>query len=414
MSLLGQLPVYEPGDADRVSRELRRDGYPPDLVSAALTQQKLRARAVAKFGSSAQEMLFTEAGVQQATRALVADLHARRYVEAGCRTVADITCGIGADSLALTRAGLSVIACDLDATTVACARYNLGLVRGEDSFSASDVGTERSGPGATAGFMGVPGVAADLTMPFVRVLNGDGLSLDFSQVDGVFADPGRRRASGRTFNPADYSPPLDRVLALRREVGALGVKVAPGIAYADLPEDAHGQWVSVDGDVVEAGVWFGPLASGPGRSALVIRGCEINVVDATDDPRSAVIPMEPADLGRYLYSPDGAVIRAGALHILAEQLQAAPVSERIAYLTGNLLIDTPLATAFEVVEAMPLKKLRGYLRDHRIGSLEILKRGVDVVPDQFRKGLALAGGGAATVVLTRLRGRHSAVIARRV
>lgn len=390
LSLLAQMPDYDPATADQLSAQLRRRGHPPDLVSAALSQQKLRLRATAKFGEDAKTMLFTQAGAQQATRAVVADLHARRYVNAGCELVADITCGIGADSLAFQRAGLEVIACDIDDVTAACARYNLSPTGG--SLAA----------------------APDTGSPLTRVLNTDGLRLDFSAVDGVFADPGRRHAARRTFNPSDYSPPLDQVLKIRDQVPALGVKVAPGIAYTDLPEDAHAQWVSVEGDVVEAGLWFGDLTASPGRSALVIKGGQITAVDATKDPRAPVVPMNPTQLGRYLYAPDGAVIRAGALDALAARVQAAPVSERIAYLTGSLLVRTPLATAFEVVEAVPLKKLRGYLRARKVGSLEILKRGVDIVPDQFRKRLALKGEGSATVVLTRLRGEHRAVVVKRV
>lgn len=389
--LLESMPPYDPTSVVALSQTLRKAGYEPDLVSAALTQQKLRAKAALKFGADARDMLFTEVGAQQATRSLVADLHAKRYVDAGCHVVADITCGIGSDSRALARAGLAVIAADLDRAAAACAIHNLSPFLGEQGAFPSHVGV---GPRA-------------------QVAVTDGLCLDFSAVDGIFADPGRRRGSGRTFNPNDYSPPLGDVLDLRRQVDALGVKVAPGITYAALPKDAHVQWISVDGDVVEAGLWFGALAAGPGRSALVISGDEQVEVSAATDPREPVALLEPRPLGRYIYAPDGAVIRAGALETVARQLNAGPVSERIAYLTGDELVRTPLATTFEVLESMPLKRLRGYLKDRKIGSLEILKRGVDIVPDQFRKSLHLRGAGEATVVLTRLQGRHSAVMVQR-
>lgn len=377
-ALLASMPAYDPATAERLSRELRAAGYPPDLVSAALTQQRLRSRARAKLGDRADHMLFTENGAQQATRLVVAALHAQRYVRAGCTAVVDLTSGIGADAMALAEAGLSVVAVDMDEGTSALAAHNL------------------------AGF------------PNARTVCADSLELDLSGFDGVFADPARRSARGRTFNPADYSPPLDQVLAIRHRIPALGVKVAPGIAYNDLPQDTQAQWVSVDGSVVEAGLWFGPLAQGPGRSALVISGDEVTEVNATDDPRAPAPVLSPRELGRYLYEPDGAVIRSGALGVAGELLEAGPVSEGIAYLTGNALVRTPLATAFEVLEVVPLKKVRQYVREHGIGALEILKRGVDVVPDQFRSGLKLKGDVGATVVLTRLLGRHCAVFVQRL
>ncbi|HEY9323729.1 MAG TPA: SAM-dependent methyltransferase, partial [Agromyces sp.] len=50
---------------DEVARtvtRLRRDGHSPDLVSAVVTQARLRSRASAKFGPFADRMLFTRAG----------------------------------------------------------------------------------------------------------------------------------------------------------------------------------------------------------------------------------------------------------------------------------------------------------------------------------------------------------------
>ncbi|MFZ1382448.1 MAG: class I SAM-dependent methyltransferase [Scrofimicrobium sp.] len=376
--LVDTLPDYDARTANALSRELRERGYAPDLVSAALTQQKLRARARAKFGDDAAWMIFTDAGYQQATRRVVADLHAQRYRRAGCRNVLDMTSGIGADSMAFARAGLEVTAVDIDEVTSACAKHNL------------------------AGF------------PSARTLCGDVLDLDLGEYDGAFADPGRRSARGRTFDPRDYTPPLDRILEIRRIVPALGVKVAPGIAYEELPEDAHAQWVSVDGSVVEAGLWFGPLADHPGRSALVITGEGMTEVSASDDPRAPAKHVPAEELGQYLYEPDGAVIRSGAVAEVSRRLNAPPVSEGIAYLSGDTLVQTSLATAFRVLDVVPIKRVREYLRARQVGSVEILKRGTDIVPDQFRKSLRLKGQNFATIILTRLKGKHSCLVVERV
>lgn len=381
--LVNALPPYSADDVGRLSKELRERGYDAEMVGAALTMSRLRDRARSKFGEEALELFLTEDGLQQATRSAVAELHAQRYVEAGCRSVVDLTSGIGADAMAFARAGLRVVANDLDPVTAGFAALNLQQFEG------------------------------------VKVVNRDALELGLSDFDGVFVDPARRNARGRTFNPADYSPPFEQVLAIRETVPALGVKVAPGIAYENLPADVHAQWISMEGDVVEAGLWFGPLAEvgpvrGPGRSALVMKGMEIVEVEATNDPRAPVIPMDSKPLGHYFYEPDGAVIRAGAVRTVAQILQAAPVSDRIAYLSGDKYVETSLATAFEVIDAMTVKQVRGYLAQRNVGSLEILKRGYDVDPDLFRKKLKLKGPNSATVVLTRLQGRHMAVVVRRI
>jgi hypothetical protein len=100
-ALLESLPEYAEGDATALSERLRREGHPAELVAAALTQARLRAKAHAKFGPFAQGMLFTAEGLEQATRLSVAARHAQRFSSAGISRVADLGCGIGADSMAL-------------------------------------------------------------------------------------------------------------------------------------------------------------------------------------------------------------------------------------------------------------------------------------------------------------------------
>ena len=69
------------GTADVLARStaLRRAGFGPDETAAILTQAKLRRRATSKFGDFAERMLFTRAGLEQATRLDVAAHHAARF-----------------------------------------------------------------------------------------------------------------------------------------------------------------------------------------------------------------------------------------------------------------------------------------------------------------------------------------------
>ena len=245
-----------------------------------------------------------------------------------------------------------------------------------------------------------------------EVRHGDGLALDLEAegVDAVFADPARRtRAGSRRHDPRAYAPPLDDVLAVRERVDALGVKVGPGIPHADVPADAEAQWVSVDGTVVEAGLWFGPLAAGgPGRSALVLRDETATTLD--DDGAQASV----GKLGAYLYEPDGAVIRAGLVATLADRLGGHLVDPTIAYVTCGTpsSAEAALATGYRVLDSMPfnVKKLRAYLRERGVGRVTIKKRGTAVTPEQLRSQLALRGDESATLVLTRLAGAQHVVV----
>ncbi|WP_421734684.1 THUMP-like domain-containing protein [Cellulomonas sp.] len=374
-ALLSALPPYDESRTLALSERMRDEGIDPALVAAALTQSRLRAKATAKFGTFADGMLFTAAGLEQATRLTVAAHHARRFRDAGSTLVADLTTGIGADAMAFAGIGLRVLAIDVDEATAAIATVNLRH------------------------------------FPDAEVRHGDGLALDLEAegVDGVYADPARRTSSGsRVFDPSAYEPSLDAVLAVRARVPALGLKLGPGIPHTALPDDAQAQWVSVDGDVVEVGLWFGPLApEGPGRSALVLRAGEAHVVRATSEERPSVGPV-----GGYLYEPDGAVIRAGLVGEVAHQVRGHLVDATIAYVTSDALVPLPSATAYRVLDTMPfgLKRLRTYLRGRDVGKLTIKKRGTAVVPEQLRRQLDLRGSATGTIILTRVAGSQQVLV----
>ena len=81
--LLQSLPPYDEASAMALASRLRAAGFDADLVAAALTQSRLRARAVDKFGEFAGGMIFTADGLEQATRLEVAAQHAQRFRAAG-------------------------------------------------------------------------------------------------------------------------------------------------------------------------------------------------------------------------------------------------------------------------------------------------------------------------------------------
>lgn len=377
LQLLDSLePSGAVSDAVALVSRLRREGHPPARVAAVLTQYRLRRRAVAKFGPFAERMLFTQDGLEQASRLRVAAVHAGRFAAAGIERVADLGCGIGGDAMAMAAIDLAVTAVERDEVTAAIAAYNLA-------------------PWASA-----------------RVVHGDALDLPLDEVDGIWLDPARRDGVTRLASPDDWSPSLDEALALAAQRPS-GIKLAPGMPRDLLPDGVEAQWVSVDGDVVELVLWSGAVARpGVARAALVLRGDEPPAelragADADDVPAGK--------LGEYLYEPDGAVIRARLIGDLARSLGGRMLDETIAYITADRLEPTPFARAFRVLERFPLdeKLLARELAARGIGSLEIKKRGVDIDPARMRPRLKLRGDASAVLVLTRVAGGRAALLAER-
>ncbi len=386
LRLLDSLPEWDPSaDVVRTVAALRKDGHAPGLVAAVLSQSKLRSKAAGKFGEFARAMLFTEAGLEQATRLRVAALHAGRFAAAGLQHVADLGCGIGGDALALAALELRVTAADADEVTATLAAFNLA------PFPRATVLHAR---------------AEDIDL--------DGLP--DGPADGVYLDPARRSAghahTSRLTRPEDYTPSLDFAFGLGQRLPT-GVKLGPGFDRELIPVGAEAQWVSVDGALVEMGLWFGPLAR-PGirRSALLLGKSGSHELNAAADSDDAAVGA----LGGYLYEPDGAVIRARLIGDLARSLDARMLSDGIAYLTADAAAPTPFATCFRVLEQLPSdeKKLKAALAARGIGTLEIKKRGIDVDPAALRTRLKLKGSAAATIVLTRAAGKHVTLLVERV
>lgn len=365
--------VDHAGDPVRTAAALRSvESGDPAQASAALTQVDLRARAVAKFGADAARMYFTPDGLEQATRARVAAHRAARVALSRPASVLDLGCGIGGDLVALARAGLTVAAVDHDELRVEVARANL---------AALDLG------GA------------------VQVASAD--AVDVSGFGVVFADPARRNARGRVFDVEGWSPPWPFVVSLLERPSC--VKVAPGIPHSLVPHGVEAEWVSDEGEVKEAALWSPQLAAAR-RRATVIRGAGLVTLTDEDDPGPAPVRV----VGRCLYEPDGAVVRAGLVTAVAAGVNGGLVDEHIAYVTSDEAFSTPFARSYEVLEELPYreKPLRAALQARGVGRLTIKKRGVSVVPDQLRKRLALRGDAEATLVMTRVAGKGTALLVR--
>jgi SAM-dependent methyltransferase len=368
-----QVYVDRAGDPVRTAAAVRSFAD-ASHASAALTQVDLRARAVSKFGADAALMYFTPDGLEQATRSRVAAHRAARVALSRPASVLDLGCGIGGDLVALARRALTVAAVDHDELRVEVARANLAA-------------------------LGLGGA--------VQVASAD--DLDVSGFGVVFADPARRNARGRVFDVDGWSPPWPFVLRLLSRPSC--VKVAPGIPHSLVPDGVEAEWVSHDGEVKEAALWSPQLAV-VRRRATVIRGDGLATLTDEDDPGAA-----PARaVGRCLYEPDGAVVRAGLVTAVAAGLNGGLLDEHIAYVTSDEAFSTPLARSYEVLEELPFreKALRAALRERDVGRLTIKKRGVAVVPDQLRRRLALRGRAEATLVLTRVAGRGTALLVRPV
>lgn len=357
-----------PDRALTLSASLRRE-YPAELVAAALTQQALRISARAKF-SRADDMLFTRAGLEQASSELTARHAAARF--AGSRLVADLCCGIGGNLVELAQAaGRMVAGIDVDLTSLEFARHNVAVCA----------------PGARAAF-----VLADATQFPLR------------GADAAFIDPARRDDRGR-LRAGQYRPPLSWCLRLTEVVQRVCIKAAPGIRRELIPRGWEAEFVALGRDLKEALLWSPGLAAGGATRATVLPSGD-TITSAAPQP----VPLAPP--GAYLLDPSPAVTRAGLVAELAELTGTWQIDPMIAFLSSDEPARTPFARTLRVLESAPWheQKFARRLRELGVGSADIRRRGLAGDVARIHHRLGLRGPRAATIVLTRVAGRPWGVI----
>lgn len=354
----GELLLEEAGalPEDILLRQSKlRKAYPAEVVRAATILLELRERAKAKF-TNAHRMFFDRQGLEQASGDIIATHRAQRYQPFD--NVADLCCGIGGDTLALSKIS-NVTAVDISPARTAITRANA------------------DGLGHSA-----QTVCADVTN-WIPV------------ADAVFLDPDRRATGRRAFHLADYVPRIDSPSL--RAVETLGIKVAPGIDHQEIPPDCEAEFISVHGECREAVLWRGTLRSDASIRATVLpSGASLIGID--------VDPAEVTGVKPFMYEPDRAIIRAHLVNQLAADLGATKLSAEVAYLTSETRTETPFARCFDVRDVMPfsMKRLQGYVSEHRIGTLDIKKRRFPMEPDAVRQQLKLKGSSRLTCILTRV------------
>jgi SAM-dependent methyltransferase len=364
--LLGLLAGQEvtPDDALRLARQLR-GSYPAELIAAALTQQELRMSARGKFGA-AEAMLFTRAGLEQASSELTAGHSAARLGRFAA--VADLCCGIGGNLAALA-ARSRVLAVDRDLTSLEFARHNAAV---------------GGGPGP------VLAVCADVRELVASTRPG--------VVDAAFVDPARRTGA-RRLRAGLSEPSLEWCLRLPDWAPAVCIKAAPGLPRELVPAGWEAEFLAVGRGLKEALLWSPVLATAPRRATILPGGDTLS-----SEPGTAVPVGAP---GEYLLDPNPSVTRAGLVEDLARRLDAWKIDPMIAFLATDRPVTTPFARTLRVLESMPWneKQAARRLRELGIGTADIRRRGLAGDVDLIRRRLALRGDGTATIVLTRRNDR---------
>ncbi|HVT12502.1 MAG TPA: hypothetical protein VHE55_09560 [Fimbriimonadaceae bacterium] len=316
----------------------------------AFGQWALRQRARSKF-ALADQMLFDRESLEMASHEAVAAYHASRFPVS--ELIGDLTCGIGADLIALARRGPTV-GFEIDAERAEYARHNLS----------------------------VHGLEAEIVV-------GDAMAASWP-FEFAFVDPSRRIAGRRTLDLDQFAPNPREIAERFRGLRLAAMKLSPMLSDRDLESfSGHLEFVSFRRECREALLWYG---LGSGRAAVLAESGE--TLPAGGDPPATAL------IRRYLFEGDPAAIRAHCLGELCMHHQLSALGDSNGYLTGDSPVESAWLTTYEVLadHAADLKRTRSALKSLGGGTPVVKSRGAAVDVDRLRKDLRGEGEDLYVVV----------------
>lgn len=351
--------------------EVLRCALTAEQAALVLTQLDLRERARVKF-RHAEQMLFTRAGLEQATSEEIASYRARRYENQP--NIIDLCCGIGGDLMALAATNTDLTAVDLDPVHLLLAAYNVGVV--------------------------APGHDLNLLEMDVR-------NVPIGSGNTIFIDPARRNDRGR-MRGYECEPPLAWAIELADRAAGVGIKAAPGIPHELVPADWELELISIGHDLKEAVLWSPELASATRQATTVEGGTIHSLLPEAGDEVSvrAVLP------GDWLLDVNPAVTNAGLVQDLARQIGAERIDPEIGFLVTESEPTTPFAHAYRVIDVLPWheKRIKEAISRHDIGPIDIRRRGLPGDVDAITRRLRGKGSRRAVIAMTRMDGVPTAII----
>lgn len=371
-------------------------------------QLKLRQRSQRRFPDPNQ-WLWTDRSLAQASDWWSAKYKATLF-PSEC-SIIDACCGAGVDLVALAARCRRVAGVDCDPAMVAIAKCNL----------------------AAHGF--------DVPVRLGRV------PADIADEScWIHLDPDRRQGSQRTLRAEDFSPSLSELLPLAERMQGAVIKVAPATLIPpalvhEMNTNFHRRWIGNSGECRQQ-LWLSGRACHTGvsdecattigqRSAVL---CEPNapalcyptnrhdIFSQETDALYATMP-EIASTSETISSTPSTFVYELHSVLHAAELQTAWASEHgltvleseQGYFTSSSPVSSPWIQRFETLAVLPWddRRLRRWLRERRIGTVEVKKRLIQLNANEAQQRYTSDGNESITLLVTRLAGRVRAIAARR-
>lgn len=342
----------------------------------ALSEYLALGAKIAKKFATDLPLLLDALAYEQSTAADLSMWKAKLLAQG--QTVADLCCGMGADSIFLDPQ-ISVLGVDLAMERCVMFQRNMELMR----------------PGGLS-----------------QALCADVNSLPLNKVDLWFCDPDRRGGERHgQWDPSQMRPNFAELDALLQKNPRAMLKLPPSTDWQALPwKNARYSYLGDARSCRELLVEIAPEQKG-GLCAV-----HVEMDEYLSLSEGKLESLAARSLGGWLYEPSPVAVRSRLYLPLAKSLGLAPLDPQIAYLTGDEALEHPYLERFQVLESLAWdpKQVKKALKKWDAGEVIVKKRSVDVNPDQLSKELSFKKGARKVhLILTKQGAKILAVIALR-
>lgn len=339
-----------------------------------ILQIECRRKYTAKLGATLDanpQFVFPNAlAGEMSTSDRLASYHAS-LVEGGTQVV-DLTAGLGIDAMALTRTAADVTAVEIVSDVADALRHNAA---GNDRLT----------------------VVCDDCLNFCKQALDEG-----RHFDAMFIDPARRDdAGGRVYALADCRPDVVAMLPLlRRLTDRLIVKASPMLdishTLSELPDAVRVIALGTTTECKELDIIvdFGADCADPLIEAVTLgsNGAEWAFAFRRSEENDAQVAYDTPSEGGYVYEPFPAVMKVGAMKLLAERFGLnKPAANTHVWWSTNQVEGFP-GHIYKVTEVLPYasKNIKRYVSRHpRVG---VTTRNFDIGADALRAKLGVKDG----------------------
>lgn len=346
--------------------------------------ERLRAKALLKLPESGAELeipssLALEQCSSEATARYKAVLASKLCAKPGKAALADLTGGLGIDTLAYSKVFARVLYNERDKTLAEAAKRNFTALGASGiQFSSCDVGAEST--------------------EWKAVLEGFRPEL-------IYLDPARRDAcGGKVVLPEQCSPDLTAILPYLLETAPLLlVKYSPMADISLLRARLEGPLSQVhivekDGECKELLLVFeaGFKGTEPEITVADARlGAFFSFLPSDEKNVSAPETASPEEI-RYIFEPGAALMKSGAFKLTAGRFGLRPLSAGVRLFASYSLPPEECEAAwkiFRLEEILPFGREGFRSAGKKYPRAEVSARGIPMTSEQLKERMGCLGGG---------------------